>query len=78
MIKSSVDGKRYYVGPDGRKVYSGTHIVHGEEVNLIVGDGHQAFGEFTGHGDSGDYIGFDGKRSQKLVSSKPKIITGTI
>ncbi len=37
-----VDGKRYYVGPDGRKVYSGTHIVHGEEVNLIVGDGHQA------------------------------------
>ena len=37
-----VDGKRYYVGPDGRKVYSGTHIVHGEEMNLIVGDGHQA------------------------------------
>ena len=60
-----VDGKRYYVGPDGRKVYSGTHIVHGEEVNLIVGDGHQAFGEFTGHGDSGDYIGFDGKKVTK-------------
>ena len=60
-----VDGKRYYVGPDGRKVYSGTHIDHGEEVNLIVGDGHQAFGEFTGHGDSGDYIGFDGKKVTK-------------
>ena len=60
-----VDGKRYYVGQDGRKVYSGTHIVHGEEVNLIVGDGHQAFGEFTGHGDSGDYIGFDGKKVTK-------------
>ena len=60
-----IDGKRYYVGPDGRKVYSGTHIVHGEEVNLIVGDGHQAFGEFTGHGDSGDYIGFDGKKVTK-------------
>ena len=60
-----VDGKRYYVGPEGRKVYSGTHIVHGEEVNLIVGDGHQAFGEFTGHGDSGDYIGFDGKKVTK-------------
>ena len=60
-----VDGKRYYVGPDGRKVYSGTHIVHGEEVNLIFGDGHQAFGEFTGHGDSGDYIGFDGKKVTK-------------
>ena len=60
-----VDGKRYYVGTDGRKVYSGTHIVHGEEVNLIVGDGHQAFGEFTGHGDSGDYIGFDGKKVTK-------------
>ena len=60
-----VDGKRYYVGPDGRKVYSGTHIVHGEEVNLIVGDGHQAFGEFTCHGDSGDYIGFDGKKVTK-------------
>ena len=60
-----VDGKRYYVGPDGRKVYSGTHIIHGEEVNLIVGDGHQAFGEFTGHGDSGDYIGFDGKKVTK-------------
>ena len=60
-----VDGKRYYVGPDGRKVYSGTHIVHGEEVNLIVGDGHQAFGEFTGYGDSGDYIGFDGKKVTK-------------
>ena len=60
-----VDGKRYYVGPDDRKVYSGTHIVHGEEVNLIVGDGHQAFGEFTGHGDSGDYIGFDGKKVTK-------------
>ncbi|WP_148512602.1 KxYKxGKxW signal peptide domain-containing protein [Streptococcus salivarius] len=61
-----VDGKRYYVGPEGRKVYSGTHIVHGEEVNLIVGDGHQAFGEFTGHGDSGDYIGFDGKKVTKV------------
>ena len=61
-----VDGKRYYVGQDGRKVYSGTHIVHGEEVNLIVGDGHQAFGEFTGHGDSGDYIGFDGKKVTKV------------
>ena len=60
-----VDGKRYYVGQEGRKVYSGTHIVHGEEVNLIVGDGHQAFGEFTGHGDSGDYIGFDGKKVTK-------------
>ena len=60
-----VDGKRYYVGPDGRKVYSGTHIVHGEEVNLIVGDGHQAFGEFTYYADSGDYIGFDGKKVTK-------------
>ena len=60
-----VDGKRYYVGPDGRKVYSGTHIVHGEEVNLIVGDGHQGFGEFTYYADSGDYIGFDGKKVTK-------------
>ena len=60
-----IDGKRYYVGPDGRKVYSGTHIVHGEEVNLIVGDGHQAFGEFTYYADSGDYIGFDGKKVTK-------------
>ena len=60
-----VNGKRYYVGPDGRKVYSGTHIVHGEEVNLIVGDGHQAFGEFTYYADSGDYIGFDGKKVTK-------------
>ena len=67
-----VDGKRYYVGPDGRKVYSGTHIVHGEEVNLIVGDGHQAFGEFTGHGDSGDYIGFDGKKVTKAGFVKTK------
>ena len=67
-----VDGKRYYVGPDGRKVYSGTHIVHGEEVNLIVGDGHQAFGEFTGHGDSGDYIGFDGKKITKAGFVKTK------
>ena len=60
-----VDGKRYYVGQDGRKVYSGTHIVHGEEVNLIVGDGHQGFGEFTYYADSGDYIGFDGKKVTK-------------
>ena len=60
-----VDGKRYYVGTDGRKVYSGTHIVHGEEVNLIVGDGHQGFGEFTYYADSGDYIGFDGKKVTK-------------
>ena len=60
-----IDGKRYYVGPDGRKVYSGTHIVHGEEVNLIDGDGHQAFGEFTYYADSGDYIGFDGKKVTK-------------
>ena len=60
-----VDGKRYYVGPEGRKVYSGTHIVHGEEVNLIVGDGHQGFGEFTYYADSGDYIGFDGKKVTK-------------
>ena len=60
-----VDGKRYYVGPGGRKVYSGTHIVHGEEVNLIVGDGHQGFGEFTYYADSGDYIGFDGKKVTK-------------
>ena len=67
-----VDGKRYYVGQDGRKVYSGTHIVHGEEVNLIVGDGHQAFGEFTGHGDSGDYIGFDGKKVTKAGFVKTK------
>ena len=67
-----VDGKRYYVGPEGRKVYSGTHIVHGEEVNLIVGDGHQAFGEFTGHGDSGDYIGFDGKKVTKAGFVKTK------
>ena len=67
-----VDGKRYYVGPDGRKVYSGTHIVHGEEVNLIVGDGHQAFGEFTGHGDSGDYIRFDGKKVTKAGFVKTK------
>ena len=67
-----VDGKRYYVGPDGRKVYSGTHIVHGEEVNLIIGDGHQAFGEFTGHGDSGDYIGFDGKKVTKAGFVKTK------
>lgn len=67
-----VDGKRYHVGPDGRKVYSGTHIVHGEEVNLIVGDGHQAFGEFTGHGDSGDYIGFDGKKVTKAGFVKTK------
>ena len=67
-----VDGKRYYVGPDGRKVYSGTHIVHGEEVNLIVGDGHQAFGEFTGHGESGDYIGFDGKKVTKAGFVKTK------
>jgi len=61
-----VDGKRYYVGPEGRKVYSGTHIVHGEEVNLIVGDGHQGFGEFTYYADSGDYIGFDGKKVTKV------------
>ncbi|WP_455441781.1 KxYKxGKxW signal peptide domain-containing protein [Streptococcus salivarius] len=67
-----VDGKRYYVGQDGRKVYSGTHIVHGEEVNLIVGDGHQAFGEFTGNGDSGDYIGFDGKKVTKASFVKTK------
>ena len=67
-----VDGNRYYVVPDGRKVYSGTHIVHGEEVNLIVGDGHQAFGEFTGHGDSGDYIGFDGKKVTKAGFVKTK------
>ena len=67
-----VDGKRYYVGPDGRKVHSGTHIVHGEEVNLIIGDGHQAFGEFTGHGDSGDYIGFDGKKVTKAGFVKTK------
>ena len=67
-----VDGKRYYVGTDGRKVYSGTHIVHGEEVNLIVGDGHQGFGEFTGHGDSGDYIGFDGKKVTKAGFVKTK------
>ena len=67
-----VNGKRYYVGPDGRKVYSGTHIVHGEELNLIVGDGHQAFGEFTGHGDSGDYIGFDGKKITKAGFVKTK------
>ena len=60
-----VDGKRYYVGTDGRKVYSGTHIVHGEEVNLIVGDGHQGFGEFTYYADSGDYIRFDGKKVTK-------------
>ena len=67
-----VDGKRYYVGPDGRKVYSGTHIVHGEEVNLIVGDGHQAFGEFTYYADSGDYIGFDGKKVTKAGFVKTK------
>ena len=67
-----VDGKRYYVGQDGRKVYSGTHIVHGEEVNLIVGDGHQALGEFTGNGDSGDYIGFDGKKVTKASFVKTK------
>ena len=74
-----VDGKRYYVGPDGRKVYSGTHIVHGEEVNLIVGDGHQAFGEFTGTTEIVETISdLMVKRSQKLVSSEPKIITGII
>ena len=67
-----VDGKRYYVGPDGRKVYSGTHIVHGEEVNLIVGDGHQGFGEFTYYADSGDYIGFDGKKVTKAGFVKTK------
>ena len=67
-----VDGKRYYVGPDGRKVYSGTHIVHGEEVNLIVGDGHQRFGEFTYYADSGDYIGFDGKKVTKAGFVKTK------
>ena len=67
-----IDGKRYYVGPDGRKVYSGTHIVHGEEVNLIVGDGHQAFGEFTYYADSGDYIGFDGKKVTKAGFVKTK------
>ena len=67
-----VDGKRYYVGSDGRKVYSGTHIVHGEEVNLIVGDGHQAFGEFTYYADSGDYIGFDGKKVTKAGFVKTK------
>ena len=67
-----VDGKRYYVGQDGRKVYSGTHIVHGEEVNLIVGDGHQAFGEFTYYADSGDYIGFDGKKVTKAGFVKTK------
>ncbi len=57
-----VNGQRYYVGPDGRKVYSGSYTVKGEEVHLIRGDAHQAFGEFTGHGDSGDYIDFDGKK----------------
>ena len=67
-----VDGKRYYVGQDGRKVYSGTHIVHGEEVNLIVGDGHQGFGEFTYYADSGDYIGFDGKKVTKAGFVKTK------
>ena len=67
-----VDGKRYYVGPEGRKVYSGTHIVHGEEVNLIVGDGHQGFGEFTYYADSGDYIGFDGKKVTKAGFVKTK------
>ena len=67
-----VDGKRYYVGPVGRKVYSGTHIVHGEEVNLIVGDGHQGFGEFTYYADSGDYIGFDGKKVTKAGFVKTK------
>ncbi|WP_347096194.1 KxYKxGKxW signal peptide domain-containing protein [Streptococcus salivarius] len=67
-----IDGKRYYVGPDARKVYSGTHIVHGEEVNLIVGDGHQAFGEFTYYADSGDYIGFDGKKVTKAGFVKTK------
>ena len=67
-----VDGKRYYVGTDGRKVYSGTHIVHGEEVNLIVGDGHQGFGEFTYYADSGDYIGFDGKKVTKAGFVKTK------
>ena len=67
-----IDGKRYYVGPDGRKVYSGTHIVHGEEVNLIVGDGHQGFGEFTYYADSGDYIGFDGKKVTKAGFVKTK------
>ena len=67
-----VDGKRYYVGQDGRKVYSGTHIVHGEEVNLIVGDGHQGFGEFTYYADSGDYIGFDGKNVTKAGFVKTK------
>ena len=67
-----VDGKRYYVGPGGRKVYSGTHIVHGEEVNLIVGDGHQGFGEFTYYADSGDYIGFDGKKVTKAGFVKTK------
>ena len=41
-------------------------------MNLIVGDGHQAFGEFTGHGDSGDYIGFDGKKVTKAGFVKTK------
>ena len=41
-------------------------------MNLIVGDGHQGFGEFTYYADSGDYIGFDGKKVTKAGFVKTK------
>ncbi|MFS9439002.1 cell wall-binding protein [Streptococcus sobrinus] len=68
-----VDGNWYYVDENGRML-TGYHTIDGVEVYFSEYDGHQAKGEFSGNGDTGDFYDWDSGARITGKEGTPKFI----